>query len=118
MIDDILKPKSDKEILRSINENPCAVERFTLGFCYYFEKDRRTEIIPELIATLQNPLIKITVNIHKDVIRDLSKNPYFIEHEIIVESTIQDKRSSVHFGIEEYKRKMIVVRYGNCYIMP
>jgi hypothetical protein len=119
MIEDILKPKSDKEIIKAISDNPCEVERFTLGFCYYFEKDPRIETIPELISTLQNPLLKITINVNReDIGPDLSPvgfktfRPPVLEHEIIVE------QSDLHFGAGEYNRKMIIIKHGQCYIMP
>jgi len=126
MIENILKPKTDQEIIQSIAQNPCPVERFALGFCFYFEKNPRAENIPELIENLRNPLLKIIINVSRQV-PSLDINPpdftfslSNFEHEIFVETEIQHNFSGglYNYGLTEYKRKMIIVKNNSCYIMP
>lgn len=114
MIDKILRPKSENQILQDIKLNPCPVERFVQEFIFQYKKKPSLNNVSKLIENLQSPIIKITINIRYDSGIEISTLPSYkksqlddIEYEIIVE------------GIEcqsfEYKRKIIYIRGFDIY---
>lgn len=126
MIGDILKPKSDRQIILEIAKNPCPVERFVLGFSFYYEKWKDPTQISELIEALRDPTLKITINVNREEIGPFIgafiggiKGYGDVEYEIIVETGVMEDFSLVNYNrsIIEYKRKTIIVQGDRCYIM-
>ena len=125
MIDDILKPKSEAQIVADMAVIKCPVTRFTTGFAYWYNKNPDPAIIPELIRHLRNPDINITVNQSADEIEETySLGKYFRRTksypiiEIIVETRVSfEGIRSVSFesirSVDEYfeyKRSMIHIQ--------